>query len=167
MRRNLFFLLLLIVTGCATTPPTTSRLPHLANTFPANGLVTQRGVLTVHGRQFAVNGYVALSATGGVRLIMTESFGQVLADVLLKPDGTVHLMRPGQLLRSDWIKRYVAADLKCLFGSAPEADCPGWMLSPTHFIIERPAYTLDLQTVATRPGPQPPELFDASKGTTP
>jgi hypothetical protein len=166
MRRNLSFLLLLLVAGCVTTPPT-GRLPHLANTFPAGALVTQRGVLTVHGRQFAVNGYVALSATGGVRLIMTESFGHVLADVLLKPDGSVHLMSPGQLFKPAWIKRYVATDLNCLFGNAPGTDCPGRMLSPTHFIIERPAYTLDLQTVATKPGPQSPELFDETKGVAP
>lgn len=163
MRRNLSFLLLLLVAGCVTTPPTTSRLPHLANSFPADAFITQRGVLTVHGRQFAVNGYVALSATGGTRLIMTESFGHVLADVLLKSDGSVHLLRPGQLFKPAWIKRYVAADLNCLFGNAPGTDCPGRMLSPTHFIIERPAYTLDLQTVETKPGPQSPDLFDATR----
>ena len=157
---------LLFATGCATMTPNTY-LPHLANTFPADGLVTQRGVLTVHGRQFAVNGYVALSPTGGVRVIMTESFGQVLADVLLKPDGTAYLMRRGSLLRPAWIKRYMVADLKCLFGKTSQADCPGRMINPTHFIIERPAYTLDLHTVETKPGPQPAAMFDASKGIAP
>jgi hypothetical protein len=42
-------------------------------------------------------------------------------------------------------------------------DCPGRRLSPTHFIIERPAYTLDLQTVATKPGLQSPEMFDVTQ----
>src|SRR5258706_3356050 len=108
------FLVLFLVAGWVTPPPA-GKLPHLANSFPADALVTQRGVLTVHGRQFAVNGYVALSATGDTRLIMTESFGHVLADVLLKPDGSVHLMSPGQLFKPAWITRYVSADLNCLF----------------------------------------------------
>jgi hypothetical protein len=38
-------------------------------------------VLTVLGRQFTLNGYLANSATNGQRLIITENFGGVLADV--------------------------------------------------------------------------------------
>ena len=65
----------------------------------------QRAVLTVHGRQFTLNGYLALSKTGGKRLIVTENFGGVLADVLVKPDGEVFVMRSSQLFRPEWIQR--------------------------------------------------------------
>jgi len=162
MRRNLFFLLLLLAGGCVTTPPP-GNLPRVANSFPADALIIQRAVLTVHGRQFTLNGYLALSKVGGKRLIVTENFGAVLADVLVKPDGKIFVMRSSQLFRPEWIRNYVVADLECIFGGAPEAGCPGTMISPTHFVIERRGYTLDLQIVETKPGPQSPELFDAAK----
>jgi hypothetical protein len=162
MRRNLFFLLLsLFATGCVTTPP--ENLPRAADLFPADALMIQRAVLTVHGRQFTLNGYLALSKTGGKRLIVTENFGSVLADVLMKRDGKIFVMRSSQLFRPEWIRRYVVADLECIFGDSPQTNCPGKILSPTHFVMEHRGYTLDLQIVETKPGPQPPELFDAAK----
>jgi len=126
----------------------------------------QRAVLTVHGRQFTLNGYLALSKTGGKRLVV-ENFGAALADVLVKPDGKIFVMRSSQLFRPEWIQRYVVADLECIFGGAPEAGCPVKMLSPTHFVIERRGYTLDLQIVETKPGLQSPEMFDETKRGSP
>jgi hypothetical protein len=161
MRRNLFFLLLLLAAGCATTPP--GNLPRAASSFPADALLIQRAVLTVHDRQFTLNGYLALSKIGGKRLIVTENFGAVLADALVKPDGKIYVMRSSQSFRPDWIQRYVVADMECIFGDAPEANCLGKMLSPTHFLIEHRGYTLDLQIVETKSGPQPAELFDETK----
>ena len=163
MRRNLFFLLMLLAAGCATSQP--ENLPRVANSFPTDALMIQRAVLTVHGRQFTLIGYLALSKTGGKRLIITENFGAVLADVLAKPDGKIFVMRSSRLFRPEWIQRYVAADLECIFGDAPQTDCPEKMLSPPHFILEHRDYTLDLQIVETKPGPQPPELFDETKTT--
>ena len=165
MRRNLFFLFLLLAAGCATTPPV--NLPRAASSFPPDALLIQRAVLTVHGRQFTLNGYLALSKTGGQRLIVTENFGAVLADVLVKPDGKIFVMRSSQLFRPEWIQYYVVADMECVFGDAPEANCPGKMLSPTHFVMEHRGYTLDLQIVETKPGPQPLELFDETKRSSP
>ena len=167
MRRNAFPLLwLLLAAGCAT-PPAPGNLPHATNSFPADALVTQRGVLTFWGRQFTMNGYLAISASGGHRLIVTENFGNVLADVLVKRDGTVVVMRSSRAFKPEWIKRFVAADLQCIFGDAPRADCPGRQLSPTHFVIERRQYKLDLQTVEVKPGPQPAALFDETQKATP
>jgi hypothetical protein len=166
MRRNLFFLLLLLAAGCATTPPP-GNLPREASAFPAAALMIQRAVLTVHGRQFTLNGYLALSKTGGKCLIVTENFGAMLADVLVKPDGKIYVMRSSQLFRPEWIQRYVVADMECIFGDTPEANCPGKMLSPTHFFLEHRGYTLDLEIVETKPGPQPPELFDETKRGSP
>ena len=100
MRRNcLGLMLLLLMAGCATAPPPPN-LPRPAPPFPADAMVTQRAVLTIHGRQFALNGYTLLSATNGLRLIMTENFGHVLADVLVKPDGSVQVVQAARPLRT-------------------------------------------------------------------
>ena len=165
-RRFLLPLLLAaLLCGCATMPKPT--LPSPAAAFPADALITQRGVLTVRGRQFTLNGYLARSATGGQRLIVTENFGNVLADVLVKPDGAVQVMRSSRAFKAEWIRRYMAADLQCVFGGAPGGDCPGKALGPGHFLIERRGYQLELRIVETKPGPQPPELFDATKAEKP
>lgn len=148
-------------TGCAT--PARNPAPHEPHDFPADALVTQRGVLTVRGRQFALNGYLALSEREGKRLIVTQSFGQVLADVLVKADNSVHVMRPSTMFPEKWSRRYVAADLQSLTGEVPEVDCPVRRQSATHFIIERGPYRLELHTVDIKPGPQPAELFDAAR----
>jgi hypothetical protein len=158
-------LLLSFATGCATL--SRNAPPHEPHEFPTDALVTQRGVLTVRGRQFALNGYLALSQTQGKRLIVTQSFGQVLADVLVKADGSVHVMRPSNMFPEKWSRRYVAADLQSLTGEVPEVDCPVRRLSATHFVIERGPYRLELHTVDIKPGPQPAELFDASRAEQP
>jgi hypothetical protein len=165
MRLKLFLLPLLLAAGCATVPPTHISRP--AKLFPADALITQRAVLTIHGRQFTLNGYVAKSETRGLRLIVAENFGGALADVLVKPDGKVFVMRSSPLFRMEWIEKYIAADLKCIFGDEMETNCPGKMLSPTHFLIERRAYKLDLQIVQIQPGAQSPKLFDETRKETP
>jgi hypothetical protein len=163
MHRNFLVLLLVwFAAGCVTPPPPVNA-PRPVASFQPDGLVTQRAVLTARGRQFALNGYLAQSATGGRRLILTEVFGHVVADVLVKPDGTVHVMRSSRLFHPAWIERYVAADMQCIFGGAPDAACPVQMLSATHFVVERRWYKLDLQIVETQPGPQPTELFDEAQ----
>ncbi len=159
MMRPLLLILLALLTGCATAPK--SLLPRA--TPPTDALITQRGVLKVLGRQFTLNGYVALSATGGRRLIVTENFGSVLADVLVKPDGSVHVMRSSRAFKPEWIRKYLAADLECLFGPGPRENCPGEQIGPDHYRITRRWYSLELRTVETKPGPQSAEMFDASK----
>ena len=164
MRGNFFTLLLAaLLTGCVTSPT----IPRTGRAFPANALITQRGILTARGRQFPLNGYLSLSETNGMRLIVTENFGSVLADVLVRRDGTVRVMRSSPAFRPAWIERYVAADLKCIFGDAPEEKCPGQMLSPTHFVIKHFWYSLDLQIVEIKPGVQPAEMFEEKPKPTP
>jgi len=166
MRLSVLILLSALVAGCSTTPPVQVHRPP--SDIPADALITQRGVLTVFGgRQFTLNGYLASSATNGQRLVITENFGNVLADLLVTPDGKAHVMRSSRAFKPKWIERYVAADVRCLFGNAAQIDCPGQMLSPNHFLIERRWYKLDLQIVATKPGPQPAAMFDASKAEKP
>ena len=169
MRLNhLILLLALLVAGCASSrqaPPPTK--PVTAQLFPAEALVTQRGVLTVLGRQFTLNGYVAKSETRGLRLVMTENFGTVFADVLVKPDSKVFVMQARSPFKRAWVERYIASDLKCIFSDTMEMNCPLQRLSPTHFTIERRWYKLDLQTVEVKPGVQAATLFDETHGGKP
>jgi hypothetical protein len=168
MGRNSFALLpVLLVAGCAAPAPPPAPAPRAAALFPANALVTQRAVLTTRGRQFALDGYVALDEKRGRRLIVTEMFGHVLADVLIKPDGAVFVMRSSRMFRSAWIRRYLAADVACIFGGAPAELSRVRMPEANHFVVERRWYKLDLRTVETRPGPQAPELFDETAAEKP
>ena len=162
---SVLIMVLLGAAGCST-PPKTSFRPA-STPFPAEALVTQRGVLTVLGRQFTLNGYLALSPTGGKRLVVTENFGSVLADVLITPDGVAHVMRSSRALKPKWIRRYLAADVQCLTGGTTVEECPGGMISPTHYLVQRRWYKLDLQTVNVKPGPQPATMFDASRAEKP
>lgn len=155
-----------LLAGCAT-PPSPGQVPPAARSFPAEALVTQRAVLTARGRQFTLNGYLALSGTGAQRLIVTENFGAVLADVLVKPGGTVRVMRSSRILRPAWIERYVTADLQGIFGGTPTEAGPVRALSATHFVVERRWYKLDLQIVESKAGPQPAALFDETLKATP
>src|SRR6185369_15716074 len=168
MRRFLFFLSVtafLMVFGCVSAPK--SQIPAPANSFPADALITQRGVLTALWKQYTLNGYLSVSAMGGKRLVITENFGSVLADVLIKPDGKVYVMRSSRAFKPKWIRDYIAADVQCVFGDAPRKDCPGRMISPNHYVIERRWYKLDLQIVEIKPGPQPTIMFDESKAEKP
>lgn len=156
---------LLLWTGCATAPRQQIQRPQ--DSFPADALITQRGVLKALGREITLNGYLASSSTNGQRLIITQNFGGVLADVLLKPDGKVYVMRCSRPLRPEWVERYIAADVRCLFGNGAEKDCPGQMLGTNHFLIERRWYRLDLHIVETKPGLQPLEMFVVPKAGKP
>lgn len=152
--------------GCRTAAPQITRPPNL---FPAEALITQRGVLTTFfGRQYTLNGYLALSATHGQRLVLTENFGNVLADVLITPDGQTHVMKSSAGFKPEWIERYIAADVRCLFGTPrPDDDCPGQILSAEEMRIERRWYSLDLRTINIKTGSQPVAMFDPSSKETP
>jgi len=154
-------LTLIAMAGQAAPPDKTSR------PFPADAMVTQRAILTAHGRQFTLNGYLALSATGGKRLIVMENFGAVLADVLVKRDGTVQVIRSSRVFSPAWIQRYVVADMQCIFGGMHDKACPFRMLSATHFAIERRWYKLDLQIVGIKSGRQKPGMFDGTSKVAP
>ncbi|MCG3147541.1 MAG: hypothetical protein PCFJNLEI_00981 [Verrucomicrobiae bacterium] len=143
MRLEVFALTALLI-GCATVPPPT---PVRVST---DAFLTQRGVLTIRGRQFPLTGYLALSEHDGIRLIMTHTLGQVLADVLIKPDGAMHVMRPSPVLRREWIERFVAADLRRF------AESGTLTFRDRH-------HTLELRTVETKPGPQPASLFEVPR----
>ena len=127
--------------------------------------MVQRGVLTVHGRQVSLNGYVSKSEARGLRLVLTENFGGVLADVLVTCDGKARVIKAKPPFRPSWVERYVAADLKCVFWDATAGDYRVQVLSPTHFLVQRRRYKIELWTVETKPGPQPAETFAPHEGT--
>jgi hypothetical protein len=154
-------LLLFMVAGCASPRGPQIKAPA-AQDMPAEAFMTHRAVLTARGKEFALTGYLAISRERGLRLIVSEMFGQQLADVLVKPDGSVHIMKASPMLKPQWLERYLAVDLKCLFGQADQL-CPVTVLAPNHFLLKRRWYKLDLRLVETKPGPQKAELFDESK----
>ena len=155
--------MLALVAGCASGPPPPNHFSRPAGLFPDDGLLIQRALLTARGRQFPLNGYLALSTTGGKRLIITETFGGMMADVLVKPDGKVFVMHASRVFPEKYIRRLVVADLECIFGGTPKLDCPVTMPGTNHFVIDRGGYKLDLRMVETKRGAQPPELFDETK----
>ena len=158
----LLMVLATVLASCATPPPSV-HFSRPAGMFPADGLLVQRALFTARGRQFALNGYLALSAAGGKRLIVTETFGNVMADVLVKPDGKVFVMKSSRMFPEKYIRRLMAADLECVFGNAPAADCPVTMAGKNHCVIDRGGYQLDLRIVETKPGAQPVAMFDETK----
>ena len=152
-----------LFTGCASVSPPQKAFTRPAGMFPAEGMVVQRAVFTVYGRQFALNGYLALSPTGGKRMIITETFGNVMADVLVKPDGTVFVMRSSRMFPEKYISKLLVPDMNCVFGDQPAADCPVTMPDPNHFVIHRGPYHVDLHILDIKTGPQRADLFDETK----
>jgi hypothetical protein len=155
---NYVFLISILITGCATRP--TQQTP--VADVPEEGLLTHRAVLAARGKgEFALTGYLAVSRSRGMRLVVSENFGGQLADVLVKPDGSVHVIKAGPMLKREWIEKYVAGDLKCIFGK-PAKPCHVTVLGPDHFVIKHFIYRLDLRIVATTPGPQPASVFEVN-----
>src|SRR5262245_51643650 len=156
---------ILSIAGCATskTKPGTAGFER---NFPANAFMTHRAIFTARGKQFALTGYLALSETGGKRLIISQALGQTMADLLIKPDGSVHVMQSSPMFKPEWVRRYVAADLQCIFGNHPQKKCPVQMLDTNHFFIKHFFYKLDLRIVETKVGPQPDRLFDPTQART-
>lgn len=146
---------MLFLAGCAT-----NKLAGPERHFPPNAFMTHRAIFTARGKQFALTGYLVLSETQGKRLIISQSLGQTMADLLVKPDGTVQVMQASPAFKKEWIRRYVAADLECIFGEHPKKHCSVQVLGPDHFFVKHFFYKLDLRIVETRPGPQPPSLFE-------
>jgi hypothetical protein len=161
MSRNFLLLplVLFLAAGCATEPPQ-NNFQRPANLFPADAFITQRVLFNARGHQFALNGYLAFSKTGGKRLVVTENFGHIVADVLVKPDGQIFVMQSSRMFPENYIRYGIAADLECIFGGATNKNCPVKMPDMNHFVLDRDDYKLDLRIVETKLGAQPAELFD-------
>ncbi len=155
---GLVLLSVLFLAGCET-----NKLAAPERHFPPNAFMTHRVIFTARGKQFALTGYLVLSETRGKRLIISQSLGQTMADLLVKPDGTVQVMQASPAFKTEWIRRHVAADLECMFGEHPKKHCSVQVLGPDHFFVKHFFYKLDLRIVETRPGPQPESLFEPTQ----
>ncbi|HEX7655270.1 MAG TPA: hypothetical protein VF607_17300 [Verrucomicrobiae bacterium] len=164
MRLNLLSLLcLLVLAGCATHPAMPPPGPP-SPLFPTEALITQRVIFAARGAQFPLNGYLALSPTRGKRLVVTENFGHVVADVLVKPDGRVFVMQSSRMFPPNYIRYGLAVDLETIFGRKLDPLGPVKSPQPDHFVLARGTrYRLDVQVVQVKTGPQPAELFDETK----
>lgn len=162
-----FIVAVQLMTGCVTDKPGAAHPNAPERHFPPNAFMTHRAIFTARGKQFALTGYLALSETGGKRLIISQALGQTMADLLVKPDGAVHVMQTSPMFKEQWIRRFVAPDLECLFGDHPAKKCPVQMLDTNRFRIKHFWYKVDLRIVETKVGPQPDNLFDPSKAQRP
>jgi hypothetical protein len=163
MRRNFFLLPLLLLLGAGCTTAQKDAAERIANLPPTDGFQTHRAVFTALGKQYTFNGYLATSRTGGKRLLITENFGMVFADVLIKPDGKIYVMQANKIFTPRRIQRYVARDLETLFDNHICQSTPVKVLGPGHLFLKRSFYSLDLRIVATKTGEQPAEMFDETK----
>ena len=152
---------LMFICGCAGAPPKVSVNP--AGNFPAEAFVTQRAVFSAGTKQFPLNGYLALSATRGKRLIVTGPFDAVMADLLVKPDGTISVLQTSRMFSARSIRYGVASDLQNIFGGAPLLPTPVLTAGTNHFIINHGRYVLDLRVVEIKAGVQPDTMFDETK----
>ena len=130
---------------------------------PADGFQTHRAIFKALGKQYTFNGYLATSRTGFKRLLITENFGMVFADVLIKPDGKIYVMQSNKIFTPRRIKKFVAADLEILFGNGPGRTDLVQSLGPNHLLLKRSFYSLDLRIVETKAGAQPDSMFDETK----
>ena len=151
-----------ILSGCATPQNHFSRP---ANLFPANGFITQRAVFSAFSKQYPLNGYLALSETGGKRLVVTEEFRPRSRRRAGKAgwENLCDAIEPCFFAGLLNIRRGLAPDLECIFGDTTNANCPVQMLSSNHFLLQRHFYSLDLRIVDVKTGTQPVDLFDETK----
>jgi len=63
--------------------------------------MTHRAIFTARGKQFALTGYLVLSESQGKRLIISQQLGQTMADLLVTPEGTVHVMQSSPAFKPD------------------------------------------------------------------
>jgi hypothetical protein len=153
--------ILMFICGCAGESPKISVSP--AGNFPAEAFVTQRAVFSAGTKQYPLNGYLALSAMRGKRLIVTGPFDAVMVDVLVKPDGTISVLQTSRMFSARSIRYGVASDLQNIFGGAPMLPAPVLTPETNHFIINHGRYVLDLRVVQVKAGAQPDSMFDATR----
>ena len=162
MRRRLLELLLLscVLGGCASRPAAPPPLVESRAFFPTEAFIIQRVMFTVQGEQYPLNGYLALSETRGKRLVLMDTFG-IVADVLIKPDGQVFVMKSSRMFSARCIRQFMAADVQCVFGGRTMLDCPVSSPAPNEYVIDRGGrYQLDMRILQVKPGRQPDTMFD-------
>lgn len=96
----------------------------LADWYPPRFKAAQRAILTVHGRQFALDGILDSSPETGRHLAIVSALGLV-CEARITPSGAVELLRTTPLMRENWSREYVAQTLRLLFVPPPGASFEG------------------------------------------
>lgn len=158
MRRNFLLLsLMLMLAGCATAPPAVAFKRPAA--FPSQGTIDQRVVLSLLGRQFVLNAYLALNQAGGTRLTMlSDPFGTEMADVLIKTNGDVTIFKSSRLFPEKYIRKLMVPDVESIFGSSTN-PVPVTVLAPDHYLIDHGTCKVSVRIVKIKPGPPAPAPF--------
>ncbi|MEI6970704.1 MAG: hypothetical protein WCL44_04235 [bacterium] len=106
--------------GPPDTAAVASARRSLASMYPGTACMTHRAVLTVHGRQFAFDGYVVKS-NDYLRLVARGTVGLV-AEVEWTARAGAKVLRTGRFFKQRWSEAYMARDLVLL--CAPPQQLP-------------------------------------------
>lgn len=93
----------------------------LASSFPTGVRVLHRVVMTIAGRQFALDGHLTIQPDGTMELLVLGPMG-VLADLVTTPEGTVDVRRHNRRFRERWVEKFIARDLLLLCSAPPEGE---------------------------------------------
>ena len=108
----------------------------IKNLFPPQYRAIQRAIVTAGGKQFTCDGLLQVSPAGGHHLAIVSSFG-VVTDLRVKANGDCELLKVTPLFREDWSRRFVARDLRRLFG-APANLLPAGRLADGNVVLQTP-----------------------------
>jgi len=97
----------------------------LAMLYPEQARMTHRAILTVRGRQFAFDGYVA-KAGDNLRLVATGAVG-LIGELKWSRNGGAEIIRNGPFFRPAWSKDYMARDLALLLAPPVKTLTTGWL----------------------------------------
>ncbi len=106
----------------------------IKNLFPPQYRATQRAIVTAGGKQFTCDGLLQVSPANGHHLAIVSSFG-VVTDLRVKANGDCELLKVTPLFREDWSRRFVARDLRWLFG-APANLQPAGRLADGSVVLQ-------------------------------
>jgi hypothetical protein len=80
--------------------------------------MVHRVVMTAGGRQFVMDGHLAVRADGSMRLVAMGQLG-VIAEVSISAEGEIDVGQTHRRFPKRWARRYIARDMRLLFGTPP------------------------------------------------
>ncbi len=93
----------------------------LTSSFPSNMRVMHRVIMTIAGRQFALDGHLTFEPDSSMKLLVLGPMG-VLADLTATPEGAVNVRRHNPRFRKRWVEKFIARDLRVLFSAPTEGE---------------------------------------------
>jgi hypothetical protein len=95
-----------------------------------------RGILTIRGKQYVVDGALTSSPGLGQRLAVISHLGLV-AEVEINTQGAPRVLRSTPLLPEPWVRAYVVRDLRWLF-SMPQNPTRAGRLADQRLVLTAP-----------------------------